>query len=236
MEMLGTGLLLGLLGSMHCVGMCGPIALALPSVKNSTQSRLTGIFLYNAGRVITYGLLGFIFGLFGKSFVIAGYQQALSVGLGILILFFLLLPQRYFQGLQLRTGLFQPVTKLKTALGRLFKTASYSSLLSIGILNGLLPCGFVYMAIAGAIAVANPLRGGLFMIFFGLGTVPAMLGLMLAGQKMSLSLRNHFKKASPVFVSLVAVLLILRGLNLGIPYLSPELDKKDCTIHNCCHK
>ena len=121
-------------------------------------------------------------------------------------------------------------------MGRLFKQRSYSALFAIGLLNGLLPCGLVYTGIAGAIAVADPVKSSLFMMLFGLGTVPAMFGLILAGQKISLNWRNSFRKAVPVFVSVMAVLLILRGLNLGIPYISPELSKTDCTKHHCCHK
>lgn len=236
MEFLITALTLGFLGSLHCVGMCGPIALALPVVDNTRFSRISGIVLYNIGRASTYAMLGIVFGLLGKSFVIAGYQQALSITLGVIILGIVLIPSRYLQNLPGSGAFFKPVTKIRAELTRLFKTRSYGSLFTIGVLNGLLPCGLVYTAVAGAIAMADPLKGSLFMMFFGFGTMPAMLGLTIAGQKISMGLRNSFKKAVPVFVSLMAVLLILRGLNLGIPYVSPELSKTDCTKHNCCHK
>ena len=236
MEILLTAITLGLLGSLHCVGMCGPIALALPVVKNNSFARVTGIFTHNAGRVFTYSILGLMFGLLGKTFIIAGYQQALSITLGVLILLVVLLPGRYIQNFNFFAGLYKPVSKLKSALGKLFVTKTYGSLFSIGVLNGLLPCGLVYTAIAGAIAVAAPLKSSLFMAFFGLGTVPAMLGLSLAGQRVSIDLRNKFKKVVPVFVTAMAVLLIMRGMNLGIPYISPELDKNNCTVHRCCNK
>ena len=231
MEIILTALTLGMLGSLHCVGMCGPIALALPVVNNNSWSRIRGIITYNAGRVFTYSVLGLMFGLLGKTFIIAGYQQALSITLGVLIL-----PVRYGQNFKFTTIIFKPVAKLKSALGKLFTKKSYSSLFSIGLLNGLLPCGLVYTAVAGAIAVADPIKAVLFMSLFGLGTVPAMLGLSLAGQKISIGVRNNFRKVSMVFVSAMAVLLILRGLNLGIPYVSPELDKHNCTVHSCCAK
>jgi hypothetical protein len=236
MEFLITAITLGFLGSLHCVGMCGPIALALPVVNNTNISRISGIVLYNIGRVITYGFFGLFFGLLGKSFVIAGYQQALSITLGVIILSIILIPNRYLQKIPGVNRFFQPAAKIRNALSGLFKTRSYSALFSIGVLNGLLPCGLVYTAVAGAIAMADPLKGSLFMMVFGLGTLPAMLGLTLAGQKISMGLRNTFKKTVPVFVAFMAVLLILRGLNLGIPYVSPELSKTDCTKHNCCHK
>ena len=236
MEFLITALTLGFLGSLHCIGMCGPIALALPVVNNTRFSRVSGILLYNLGRVLTYGSLGLLFGFLGRSFVIAGYQQALSVSLGVIILAIIIIPNRYLQKVPLVNRFFQPVAKIKQALTGLFKTRTYNSLFTIGVLNGLLPCGLVYTAVAGAIAMAEPVKGSLFMMFFGLGTLPAMLGLTLAGQKISMRLRNSFKKTVPVFVALMAVLLILRGLNLGIPYVSPELSKTDCTKHTCCHK
>jgi uncharacterized protein len=236
MEIVIAALTLGLLGSLHCIGMCGPIALALPVVSNSRSSRVTGVFIYNIGRVFTYSLLGFAFGLLGKTFIIAGYQQALSIVLGILILVILISPGGYAHNSKFTSIVFKPVVKLKSALGKLFTQKSYGSLFSIGILNGLLPCGLVYTAIAGAIAVAEPMKAGLFMALFGLGTVPAMLSLSLAGQKISMGVRNKFRRVSVVFVSAMAVLLILRGLNLGIPFVSPQLDKSDCTKHSCCLK
>ena len=236
MEIIITALTLGLLGSLHCVGMCGPIALALPVVSNSTWSRVRGIFTYNFGRAFTYTILGIVFGLLGKTFIIAGYQQALSISLGVLILLVLLMPLFNSHSSKFTSVIFKPVVKLKSALGKLFAKKSYSSLFSIGVLNGLLPCGLVYTAVAGAIAVADPIKAAGFMALFGLGTIPAMLGLSLAGQKISMGLRNNFRKASMVFVSAMAVLLILRGMNLGIPYVSPQLDKHNCTVHQCCAK
>ena len=236
MEILLTALLLGMLGSLHCVGMCGPIALALPVVSNDKWGKVKGVLAYNTGRVFTYTVLGLVFGLLGKTFIIAGYQQALSITLGVLILTIVLLPSTISQRFGFTTVLFKPVTKLKSALGKLFTKKTYSSLFSIGLLNGLLPCGLVYTGVAGAIALADPLKASAFMVFFGLGTVPAMLALSLAGQKLSMVVRNNFRKVSMVFVTAMAVLLIMRGLNLGIPYVSPELDKHNCTVHNCCSK
>ncbi len=236
MEVLLTALTLGLLGSLHCIGMCGPIALALPVVSNSSYARYKGIALYNMGRVFTYSMLGLIFGLLGKTFVIAGFQQGLSIVLGVFVLVMVFLPQQFAQRFQVTSVMFKPVAKLKSALGGLFAKKSYASLFSIGLLNGLLPCGLVYAAVAGAIAVADPLKAALFMAFFGLGTVPAMLGLSVAGQKISIGLRNNFRKISLVFVAVMGMLLIVRGMNLGIPYVSPVLDRHDCTKHQCCKK
>jgi uncharacterized protein len=234
MKILLTAITPGFPGSLHCAGMCGPIALALPIVNKSKISRITGILFYNKGRIFTYGFLGILFGLLGRTFVIAGYQQVLSVTLGILILAFVVLPLTPLQRFTFDNILLKPVSKLKIALGKLFDKKTYGALFSIGVLNGVLPCGLVYAAVAGAIAVAQPAKAGLFMMSFGLGTLPAMMALLLTGQKVNIELRNKFKKLAPVFVVAMALLLIVRGMNLGTPYVSPELDKSNCTKYHCC--
>src|SRR4051812_29479834 len=188
MNSLFAALTLGFLGSFHCVAMCGPIALALPLDRSSMFSKSIGALLYNAGRLITYIILGSIFGLLGQSIVIAGYQQALSITLGVLILLGLLLPASTTNKINFMSVPALFIGRLKQKLRALFSTNSYSSLFLIGTLNGLLPCGLVYLGIAGAIASGNALQGGMFMLAFGLGTLPAMLLLALAGQSISIDL------------------------------------------------
>ncbi len=236
MELFLAALSLGFLGSFHCVGMCGPIALALPLNKSSKSARLAGGLIYNLGRIITYSLLGGLFGLLGKSFVIAGYQQSLSITLGILILIMVFLPESAMNRFRISAEIYSLIGKLKSKFTALFQKKNYSALFFIGLLNGLLPCGLVYLGIVGAIATGEVLNGALFMALFGLGTAPAMLSLSLISNSISLNLRNKIRKAVPVFVVTMALLLIVRGLNLGIPYLSPQMSKTDCTQHSCCHK
>ncbi len=236
MEFLIAAISLGFLGSFHCIGMCGPIALALPLGRESAFMRVSGGITYNAGRIFTYGIFGWLFGLLGKSFVIGGYQQTLSITLGVIILLTVLFPAKLSSGIGLTKVMLPIVTKLKSLLGKLFSKKSFSSLFFIGVLNGLLPCGLVYLGIAGAIATGGVWKGSLFMMFFGIGTLPAMLAVSLAGNIISVEWRNKIRKAVPVFVVVMACLLILRGLNLGVPYVSPELGKTDCTEHSCCHK
>jgi sulfite exporter TauE/SafE len=237
MEYLLAAFTIGLLGSFHCIGMCGPIALALPLAKENFFKRISGGIIYNLGRIVTYSILGIVFGLLGKGFVIAGYQQTLSVALGILVLLTILLPKASEHIPSLTKIMLPFVTKVKSLLAGLFSKTSYTSLFSIGLLNALLPCGLVYVGIAGAIATGSALNGGLFMAMFGFGTLPAMLTVSFAAKYISLGFRNKVRKVVPVFVATMAILLILRGLNLGIPYLSPELSKTDCTKHHCCsHK
>ena len=236
MEFLLAALTLGFLGSFHCVGMCGPIALALPVDHSHPAKRILGTLSYNLGRIITYGAMGALFGLLGKGFVMAGYQQWLSIGLGVAILVGVLWPKSFSTSTPLLQPLYKVVAIIKQTLGGLFRKKSMESLLFIGLLNGLLPCGLVYMGVAGAIATGSPMQGALFMMAFGLGTAPAMLSVTLLSGSITLQWRNNIRKAVPVVVSTMAILLILRGLNLGIPYISPEMSKTDCTKHTCCHK
>lgn len=236
MEYLLAALSIGFVGSMHCIGMCGPIALALPVHGNGAFKRVVGPLLYNIGRVLTYFVLGMLFGMLGKGFVIGGYQQWLSVAMGVLILVVVLLPAGVKTRLSMINVIAPAIAKVKSLLGKFLTQRTAGSLFVIGVLNGLLPCGLVYLAVAGAIATGDVFKSGMFMAVFGIGTIPAMLFVTMAKSMVSLNLRSRISKAIPVFTVVMACLLILRGLNLGIPYLSPELSKTDCTKHSCCAK
>ncbi|MCB0819067.1 MAG: sulfite exporter TauE/SafE family protein [Bacteroidetes bacterium] len=234
MEFLLAAITLGILGSFHCVGMCGPIALALPVHHLSTPGKISGLLLYHIGRAFTYSLFGAFFGVLGMGVVIAGYQQALSVVLGIAILIGLFLPasglSRFF------TAPFAGFTyKIKSAFSSLFRKRSHTALFVTGMLNGLLPCGLVYMALAGATATGDITKGALFMAVFGLGTLPAMFSVTFFSG-ISASFRTKIRKYIPIVAGTMALLLILRGLGLGIPYVSPKMSSKVNTEHNCCHK
>lgn len=227
---------LGFLGSFHCIGMCGPIALTIPVKRSSSLNIFTGSLVYNLGRIITYACMGLVFGLFGKGFALAGWQNFLSVTLGVLILILLFIP--HFSILRFNTGLvFRFLEKLKSQIRKLFGIHTMRSLLFIGLLNGLLPCGLVYLGIAGSIATADSLKGALFMIAFGLGTFPAMMAITVARDYITIRFREKIRKTIPVFLGIMGVLLILRGMNLGIPYVSPAIETSaGITHHQCCHK
>ncbi len=235
MEWIIAALTMGFLGSFHCVGMCGPIALALPVGHFSGSGKIVAILLYNTGRMITYAAFGVLFGLIGQGFALAGFQQIMSVAVGSILLIVVLFPYSWSQklGIAKWNGI---VNKVKMKLGLLFKQRSFSALFSIGLLNGLLPCGLVYMAIAGSVAVADAFKGSMFMALFGFGTIPAMFALSMVKDFISIKTRNKIQKAVPVFVAVIAVLLILRGLNLGIPYISPKVQQAECTTMSCCAK
>ena len=211
--------ILGFVGSVHCAGMCGPLALALPATGNSQTTFLLGRLAYNAGRVITYALLGGLFGMVGQTFVLAGLQRWLSLvaGIAVLAAFF------FTSKISLSTSLSRAVGMLKTAFGTLLQRRTFGSLLLLGLVNGLLPCGLVYVACAGAAATGSFFTGIEYMFVFGLGTVPMMLAIGLLGKKLHFTLRLRFQKLIPAVFVLLGVLLILRGLSLGIPYVSPDL-------------
>lgn len=218
-----AALSIGFLGSFHCIGMCGPIALALPVPESSNITFVLGRILYNTGRIIAYAIMGLVFGWLGQKISLWGFQQGLSIFLGALIVFFIFLPGKFKNKLLSLNPVQKVISPLKISIGNLFKQKSLPSFLTIGVLNGFLPCGFVYMGLAGAIAVANPVTGMLVMIFFGLGTFPAMFAVSVFGKFINLGFRQKLRKLTPVFAILFAVIFILRGLNLGIPYLSPKM-------------
>jgi uncharacterized protein len=226
---------IGLLGSFHCVGMCGPLALSLPLNSNSFWSKFSGSLLYNAGRIVTYAAFGLVFGAIGKSVALFGYQQWLSVLLGVLIIVFIILPKQ-ITFINKKNIVFRFFEKLRSSLGQLFFKKNYSSLFSIGLLNGLLPCGLVYMAAAGAVATGDIVNSILFMAFFGLGTLPMMWSVAFFGNYISIGIRQKIHKAYPYMMMLMACLLILRGMGLGIPYISPKVDVEKKAVHGCCTK
>ncbi len=227
---------LGLLGSFNCIGMCGPIALALPVHQYSPLKKYFGIFLYNLGRVATYTFLGVIFGLLGQSFFLGGFQQILSIVIGALLLLSVIFTNSKSLHRAKSLGfLYSFINSVKNQLGNLFNKKGLHFLFFIGLLNGLLPCGLVYLGIAGAIATGHYIKGAEFMFYFGIGTVPIMYAVAFLGQFITLKYRNHIRHAMPYIVSIMAVMLIVRGLNLGIPYLSPQFEKETHKV-SCCEK
>jgi len=218
-----AGFLIGFLGSFHCVGMCGPIVLALPTGNASTFQLVFSRILYNLGRVLTYSFFGAVFGFFGRGIAFAGLQRYASITIGVIILLYYLTPSR-FKGRLSRTSPYKLLSNfVKKAFKRITKDGSPLSLFLFGIINGFLPCGFVYVAIAGAITTGGALSGAAFMALFGLGTTPIMLGTALLGRFLSGKIRSTMNKLIPVFAVILAILFILRGLDLDIHYISPKL-------------
>ncbi len=229
MEILYTAFVLGLMGSFHCVGMCGPIAISLPLRGHNFLQKTIGGLLYNLGRTFTYGIMGAFFGLIGQGFHFLGFQQSVSIIMGSLMIISVTLPFLFRNRIPINFEFF--TGPLRRSIQQLFRVRSYNGLFLIGLLNGLLPCGLVYLAIAGAIGAGSVLLGILFMVFFGLGTLPMMLLVSGIGNMISLAVRKKMSKVVPYVVVIIGIIFIFRGLSLGIPFLSPPAEKLTPSSH-----
>ncbi len=220
--MLVSAFILGILGSFHCLGMCGPIAFMLPVHKSNSLQKFFQIFLYHFGRLLAYSIIGLFFGLIGKSLHIFGLQQGLSIGIGVVMIVVVLIPSSIVLKYNFSKPIYQGISKVKTALGTALKKKTPDTFLTIGFLNGFLPCGLVYMAVFGAIASGHLIESSLYMILFGLGTIPLMTLAVYVGNFLNGKIRLRVQKAIPVFIIIIGLLFILRGMGLGIPYISPK--------------
>jgi uncharacterized protein len=234
-EIIWAAFLMGAVGSLHCIGMCGPLALALPVHHNNNWSRIAGGAVYNFGRITTYALLGLITGSLGQAIISSHWQGILSIVMGALVMGYIFLPKLVRVPVGFPNPSVQPLVMLRKALWNLFEQRKYRSIFSIGLLNGLLPCGMIYMALLSSFVTGTAVGGSLFMIFFGLGTFPAMLGVVFFGSYMNQQVRLRLRRSLPVFLFIMASLLILRGMNLGIPYLSPGIPSMESGETIVCH-
>lgn len=236
-------LMTGLVGSLHCIGMCGPIAIALPLGQKNWIHKIAGGITYNVGRTLTYGLLGALFGLLGQGLEMAGLQKWASILIGIIMILSVMFPVLFRGKIQIEQIFFGYAGRMAGKFRKLFAINSFPSLFIIGLLNGLLPCGLVYVAIAGAINTNSLVNGIFYMVIFGLGTIPVMLAIPLVGNLIGKSFRNKFKGVLSTFIIILGIVFILRGLALGIPYISPadkmlvphEKIMKTGEDKSCCH-
>ena len=229
-----AALLFGLLGSFHCVGMCGPIAFLLPVDRTNNWRKVSQIFLYHAGRLMSYSIIGVLFGIIGKSLSIFGLQQQLSIAIGVLMILMVVLPKKYLNSVAITKPIYRWVSRIKSSLGSQLKKKTPDTFFTIGFLNGFLPCGLVYLAVFTAIVSGSIWKGGLYMMLFGLGTIPMMTFAIYLGHLLTTTVKNRIRKAIPVFVILFGCLFILRGLGLGIPYVSPKpMVAQVNATHNC---
>ncbi|MCY4780703.1 sulfite exporter TauE/SafE family protein [Sphingobacterium sp. UT-1RO-CII-1] len=213
---------MGLFGSVHCAVMCGPLLVAINGNHSFSWASAFRKLLYQIGRILTYGFLGVILGLFGNIAIIQGWQQYFSLFVG-LILFaigcFQLFGKQSKAFAEFQTKAIQPFAKM---MGKWLYRPGGSFI--AGILNGILPCGMVYMAIASAMNADSIANSFFFMIFFGLGTLPLLLVFSFAGSFPKLMFKRGFSKFIPILYLLMGAWFILRGANLDIPYLSPLLN------------
>ena len=213
---------LGLVGSLHCVGMCGPIALLIPLQRQYRGFRYLQLGAYFLGKTLAYTLMGLLFGIVGEGLFIAEYQQEFSILAGLVMIGMGLFSLLHISLKGLQNPLLKGFALLKNALGRQLTKKTLSSSLFIGFLNGFLPCGLVYTALFGALAMGNLWDSMGYMMAFGLGTIPLMLLLVVLGDFLPVGLRRQLNQWLPMVVIVVGILFVLRGLGLGIPYLSPS--------------
>ena len=226
-----SALALGFASSFHCVGMCGPIALSLGLTKKQATNYYLQNLTYQFGRIATYSFLGAILGTVGKGFEMAGFQQYLTIGVGILLILMAIFS---FGGKDFASKipfLSHFLLKVKMNLGKLLQKVDYRSRFTTGILNGFLPCGMVYMALTASLASGGIWQSATFMALFGLGTLPFMFAIVLLGNLMTTAFRIQILKFVPVMMIILGGLFILRGLELGIPYISPPHNSLK-VIHN----
>ncbi|WP_448607553.1 sulfite exporter TauE/SafE family protein [Paenimyroides ceti] len=216
-----SAFLFGLLSSLHCIGMCGPIAMMLPVHRSNQSVKAVQILLYHSGRILTYSLFGFVFGVLGKGLFIAGLQQRLSIIIGVAMIVYILLPKRMFTEVSFLQPLYALIARIKAKMGTQLREKKKRTFFTIGFFNGFLPCAMVYVALFGATATQSPVTGAFYMALFGLGTVPMMSLVVYFSNAVSLSLRNRLLQYIPIFVVVLGMLFVIRGLGLSIPFLSP---------------
>ncbi len=219
-----SAIALGFASGFHCIGMCGPIALSMGLTKKQAANFYLQNLTYQFGRIFTYSLLGALLGIIGQGFEMAGFQKYLTIIAGVLLIVMALFS---FGGKDFASKipfLSKFLYSVKSNLGRVLQKADYRSRFTTGILNGFLPCGMVYMALTASLAGGGIWQGALYMALFGLGTLPFMFAIVLAGNLMNQAFRTKILKAVPIIMIILGGLFILRGLELGIPYVSPKAE------------
>jgi sulfite exporter TauE/SafE len=224
------GLSLGLVSSLHCLGMCGPLSLTVSASGSGRWSQIRSGLLYHSGRILTYACFGLVFGLAGRRIYLAGFQQIFSVGAGLGIIGYLLLQHVFGKSFIVPA---KPLRFVQGWILALWKKPGRFRFFFMGIGNGLLPCGMVYLAAAVALGSPDIIAGVMFMIAFGLGTLPTLLALRMAMNKIGVSTRIRLRRVFPYLVGIIAVLLVLRGLNLGIPLISPVMARVPTAAVHC---
>ncbi|MDB5241136.1 MAG: hypothetical protein JWP57_1761 [Spirosoma sp.] len=198
----------GLVGSLHCVGMCGPLAMALPIGRLPAGQRWLAMGLYHLARLMAYAGLGVAIGSVGQGLVLIGLQRPLSIGAGLFLLIWILVMRGRFSGLTTTKS----TRWLIGPMSRFLHQPSLQTFSVTGFLNGLLPCGFVYVALAGAVVTGTALHSALYMMLFGMGTIPALLAIRFVPTLFPVRIRQQLGKMMPFITVGVALLLVLRGV------------------------
>ncbi len=219
----------GLVSSLHCVLMCAPLQ-AVVMGQWLKSGRRAHWALYHLGRIITYAMLGLLAGLVGSALGLPHWQREFTIVAGLLLLFsyFGMKTLKWDRQLNrlISPWLMRLQARAKKRKGRTWFVLS-------GAINGLLPCGMVYAALIPVAGAASPLQAGLAMVLFGVGTLPLLLGINLAGSQLMSRFTRHFQKLIPITVVLIATVLILRGMDLDIPFLSPAMPVESAGTEVC---
>lgn len=234
--MMLAAFLTGLLGSLHCLGMCGPLALALP-VPQGAQRKGQGVagkLLYNTGRLVSYALLGGLVSLVGVTASMFDFQRYASIVMGSTLV---LLAFRGFFFHAQSHRISGPISKrVSRLMGRFWGSPKPQNLFGIGLLNGVLPCGLVYIGLFQAALAPSALEGVALMALFGLGTWPMMLGISISGPWIRRNMMGKVKHVLPMVMLITGIMLSVRGMALGIPYLSPKIEQQyDGKVDVQCH-
>lgn len=219
-----SALTLGFASGFHCIGMCGPIALSLGLSRKQALNFYLQNLTYQFGRIFTYAFLGAILGIIGQGFEFGGIQRYLTIIAGVLLMMMAIFS---FGGKDFASKILflsKFLLQIKINLSRYLQKSDYKSRFATGILNGFLPCGMVYMALTASLAAGGIWQGATYMMLFGLGTLPFMFAVVLAGNLVTQKFRATVLKIIPVLMLVLGGLFILRGLELGIPYISPDAE------------
>lgn len=230
--------ILGVISNLHCLGMCGPIALAIPLNRSSKSAMLFGILQYHLGRVLVYAILGYIVGYIGMGIKLFGILQAISIIAGIGIIIYAWRNKLTFFKNPFTSSL-RHTSLLSRSMGKIMRSESPLKLFLLGALNGLLPCGMVYTALITAVVLGTPLLSATSMLAFGLGTLPGLVAFSLFAQQLGNPIRSKINRYLPYLITVVGLLIVLRGMNLNIPYISPKVsfsEEKKEVVMDCCHK
>jgi sulfite exporter TauE/SafE len=229
--MFWTAFLLGLAGSLHCVAMCGPLMLAIPLSGAARWGAVGQTLVYQFGRISMYVILGLLFGLLGKGVALAGFQQVLSIVAGAMLLFAAFFAVEWERAARAVPGMYQLTRWVQQRIGSLLRSRAVGTTFGVGLLNGLLPCGLVYAAIAGAISMAGGRQGAVFMALFGLGTLPLLLVLIGTGQRFGPVWRRRFQIVQPVLLAVAGLLLLTRGLHLDLSLIESAVPPAESDCH-----
>lgn len=229
-----VALLMGLTGGLHCAGMCGPIMLFMPFHHFSGFRKALALAAYHLSRITVYALMAMVLYSFKGAFR-PEVQRYVSMVLGVVLLLagiMSFIPNSLTVKLKLPWSDF-----VKQHIGKFIGQPTLSSIAVSGALNGLLPCGLVYMALSASLAVPDAGHAALFTYVFGIGTLPVLVAITVLGRRVSILRGNGFRRLTPIIVFSFGCLFLLRGMNLGIPYLSPKVAvAKGKVVHSCCHK